>query len=47
MIAAAMDDCSHITDISSIVTCINDILGASDCAKCLCDVIPALCGGKH
>ena len=36
--SAAMNDCGHLTDISSIITCINDILGASDCVKCICDV---------
>merc|ERR1712215_476421 len=43
-IQAALDDCSHLTDTSSIVTCINDILGATDCEKCVCDVLPFLCG---
>merc|ERR1711921_65351 len=42
----AMEDCSHITDAASFQTCINDILGASDCIKCICDVdpyIPLIC----
>merc|ERR1711951_26269 len=42
-INAAMNDCGHITDINGIITCINDILGASDCGKCVCDVLPFLC----
>merc|ERR1712141_312801 len=42
-IQTAMNDCSHVTDINNIITCINDILGASDCIKCVCDVIPFLC----
>merc|ERR1712096_33221 len=43
-IQQAVDDCSHVTDVDSIVTCVNDILGASDCKKCVCDVLPFLCG---
>merc|ERR1739838_601279 len=39
-IQQAVDDCSHVTDVDSIVTCVNDILGASDCKKCVCDVLP-------
>merc|ERR1712209_162719 len=42
-IQLALEDCSHITDINSIITCINDILGASDCQKCVCDVLSFLC----
>merc|ERR1711973_402557 len=42
-ITAALNDCGHITDINGIITCINDILGASDCGKCVCDVLPFLC----
>merc|ERR1711970_276236 len=46
-IQAAVDDCSHLTDTSSIVTCVNDILGATDCQKCVCDVVPFLCGQEQ
>ena len=42
-IQSAWDDCSHIEDIASILTCVNDILGASDCQKCVCDVLSFLC----
>merc|ERR1712227_419858 len=43
-IQQAMDDRSHITDINTIITCINDILASTDCGKCVCDVLPFLCG---
>ena len=43
-VVAAQEDCSHITDADSLKKCIDDILAAGDCGKCLCDVIPALCG---
>ena len=46
-IESAYDDCSHIEDIASIRTCITDILGASDCLKCVCGVLPFLCGTKE
>merc|ERR1711970_983211 len=46
-IQAAVDDCSHLTDVSSIVTCVNDILAATDCQKCVCDVVPFLCGQEQ
>merc|ERR1712058_9508 len=39
-IQKAIEDCSHITDAASFQTCLNDILGASDCVKCVCDVVP-------
>ena len=42
-IQSAWDDCSHIEDVASVLTCINDILGASDCQKCVCDVLSFLC----
>ena len=42
-IQSAWDDCSHIEDIATVLTCINDILGASDCQKCVCDVLSFLC----
>lgn len=42
-IQSAWDDCSHIEDIASVLTCINDILGASDCQKCVCDILSFLC----
>merc|ERR1712080_364349 len=41
-IEKAVDDCIHITDAATLQTCINDILGATDCIKCLCDVVPVL-----
>ena len=34
---------THCIGKLSIRTCINDILGASDCYKCVCDVLPFLC----
>merc|ERR1712243_94668 len=37
-IETALEDCSHISDMVSIQTCINDILAMSDCQKCICDV---------
>ena len=57
-LAAALEDCSHLTDPDSIKVnidviavwrcvlqdCINDILAAADCNKCVCDVLPFLCG---
>ena len=46
-IESAYDDCSHMEHIASIRTCINDILGASDCYKCVCDVLPILCGTEE
>merc|ERR1712096_68782 len=46
-IEAAVEDCSHLTDVSSIVTCVNDILAATDCQKCVCDVVPFLCGQEQ
>merc|ERR1711915_80911 len=45
-IQQALADCSHITDAASFQTCLNDILGAADCIKCICDVdpyIPIIC----
>merc|ERR1712227_70629 len=43
-IEAALEDCSHIIDDpASILKCINDILGATDCQVCICDVLPFLC----
>merc|ERR1712156_1282676 len=42
----AMTDCSHLNSIEEIQTCINDILAATDCQKCICDALPGVCG-KH
>merc|ERR1711974_211061 len=42
-IAQAVEDCGHLTGIDEITKCINDILGATDCINCICDVIPQLC----
>merc|ERR1712126_129580 len=39
-IETAFEDCSHISDMVSIQTCINDILAMTDCQKCICDVLP-------
>merc|ERR1712121_125265 len=39
-IEKALEDCSHISDTNSIMTCINDILAMTDCQKCICDVLP-------
>ena len=41
-----MTDCSHLNSIEEIQTCINDILAATDCQKCICDALPGICG-KH
>merc|ERR1712021_261720 len=32
-------DCGHLTSPAEIETCINDVLGATDCMTCICDVI--------
>merc|ERR1712179_815945 len=42
-IEQAVKDCTHISNMDDIMTCINDILAATDCQKCICDVIPFLC----
>merc|ERR1711909_8123 len=42
-IEQAVKDCSHISDVDSIMTCVNDILATKGCQKCICDVIPFLC----
>ena len=42
-IQSAWDDCSHIEDLASAMTCVNDILGTSDCQKCVCDILSFLC----
>merc|ERR1711892_657400 len=42
-IQTALDDCGHLTDTSSILGCIDDILAATDCQACVCDVLPFLC----
>jgi hypothetical protein len=39
-----MEDCLHAASIEDIITCITDILAMTDCQKCLCDVLPVLCG---
>merc|ERR1711874_4102 len=41
-IEQAVADCTHITDAASFQTCINDITAATDCQKCICDVVPQL-----
>merc|ERR1711981_488259 len=33
----AMADCGHLNSIQEIQTCINDILAATDCQKCICE----------
>merc|ERR1719244_1262127 len=38
-IEAALADCGHLTNIDEITTCINDILGATDCINCICDLL--------
>merc|ERR1712055_818182 len=45
-ISQAMADCGHLNSIEEIQTCINDILAATDCQKCICDALPGICG-KH
>merc|ERR1712055_789523 len=41
-IETAIEDCLHIGGLQDIQTCVNDILAATDCQKCLCEVIPDL-----
>merc|ERR1712060_565997 len=41
-IEQAVADCGHITDIASFQTCVNDLLAATDCIKCICDAVPSL-----
>merc|ERR1711890_208691 len=38
----ALEDCSHIdiTDLDTVMTCVNDILAMTDCQKCICDILP-------
>merc|ERR1712228_278370 len=43
-IEQAVNDCGHLTTQEEIMTCINDILGTTNCQKCICDVVPVLCG---
>merc|ERR1711892_605756 len=38
-IEAALADCGHLNNIDEILTCINDILGATDCITCICDLL--------
>merc|ERR1711935_743556 len=33
------NDCGHLTSPAEIEACINDVLGATDCITCICDVI--------
>merc|ERR1712243_200694 len=42
-ILQAAKDCIHWLNIQQIMTCINDILGMTDCQKCICDVVPFVC----
>merc|ERR1711971_1437258 len=44
-IETALDDCLSIGGIEDIQTCITDILAATDCQKCLCEIIsdPFIC----
>ena len=46
LFSEAMADCGHLNSIEEIQTCINDILAATDCQKCICDALPGICG-KH
>jgi len=43
-IQTALDDCSHHSSVSDILTCIRDILAMTDCVKCLCSVLPQFPG---
>merc|ERR1712080_495788 len=38
----ALEDCGHIdiTDLDTVMTCVNDILAMTDCQKCICDILP-------
>merc|ERR1712212_851553 len=42
-IEKAFEDCSHLNSTDEIMVCINDILAATNCQVCLCDVLPFLC----
>merc|ERR1712055_511763 len=42
-IEEAFEDCSHLDSTDEIMVCINDILAATNCQACLCDVLPFLC----
>merc|ERR1711971_712212 len=42
-IEKAFEDCSHLSSTDEIMVCINDILAATNCQACLCDVLPFLC----
>merc|ERR1712055_990735 len=42
-IEKAFEDCSHLNSTDEIMVCINDILAATNCQACLCDVLPFLC----
>merc|ERR1712010_148040 len=42
-IEKAFEDCSHLDSTDEIMVCINDILAATNCQACLCDVLPFLC----
>merc|ERR1712080_774317 len=39
-IMKAVEDCTHISDLDGVMTCVNDILAMTDCQKCICDVLP-------
>merc|ERR1711892_157976 len=38
-IDAITNDCGHLTTAVEIQTCINDVLGATDCNTCICDIL--------
>merc|ERR1711972_227146 len=42
-IEKAFEDCGHSNSSDEIMVCINDILAATNCQACLCDVLPFLC----
>merc|ERR1712107_765642 len=42
-IRKAFEDCGHLNSSDEIMVCINDILAATNCQACLCDVLPFLC----
>merc|ERR1712126_43249 len=42
-IEKAFEDCGHLNSTDEIMVCINDILAATNCQACLCDVLPFLC----
>merc|ERR1739842_11550 len=38
-ISTAVEHCGHLNTIDEIMTCVNDILGATDCITCICDIL--------